>query len=422
MQGMLSSILAFIIIFGSLVLFHELGHFVVAKMCHVLVLEFSIGMGPKLFQYHGRETTYTIRWFPIGGYVRLASKGDAPKLDKGQPVLLKLDDRKRAINIMENSDLNDGIPIVVTDSDLEDKLFIKGYENGDEKQEVTYKVNKDATVEAKDGTISRIAPKNMQFKNLKYWQQLLTNSAGPAMNILTGIIALFIFAFVSQGQPTNTLSYVKPNEPAYVAGIRKGDTITKINGRKINDFNDIAQNITFNQNKPAKITVVTKKGKIKHVTVTPKKIKKGKETLYLLGITAKLGDSFAKRWQFGVEQTKQSFATLFNALIDLFRSFSLNKLNGPVGIFTATKSVGTVAQTAGWQTYLTFFGMLAINLGICNLIPIPGLDGGKCLINLIEMITRKNLPEKYELVISFAGFVLLMLLMIVVTINDIFHL
>lgn len=422
MQGMLSSILAFIIIFGLLVLFHELGHFVIAKMCHVLVLEFSIGMGPKLFQYHSKETTYTIRWFPIGGYVRLASKSDAPELDKGQMVLLKLDSKKRVVKIMENGDLNDGIPIVITDSDLEDKLFVKGYENGDEEKEVLYKVNKDAIVETKDGTAMRIAPKDMQFKNLKHWQQLLTNIAGPAMNILTGIVALFIFAFASKGQPTNTLSYVKPDAPAYAAGIRKGDTITEINGHKIGDFNDIAQNIMLNKNKPAKITVVTEKGNTKHVTATPKKTKKGKETLYLLGITAKLGNSFAQRWQFGIEQTKQSFAALINAFADLFRSFSLNKLNGPVGIFTATKSVGTVAQTAGWQTYLTFFGLLAINLGICNLIPIPGLDGDKCLINIIEMIARRSLPEKYELVISFAGFAMLMLLMIAITINDIFHL
>ena len=94
----MKGILIFLVVFGILVFVHEFGHFIVAKKCGILVREFSIGMGPKLFQKMRAKTTYTIRWLPLGGYVRLAGPDDAAKIDPGTTVVLQLDkDRKSVV-------------------------------------------------------------------------------------------------------------------------------------------------------------------------------------------------------------------------------------------------------------------------------------------------------------------------------------
>ena len=110
--------------------------------------EFSIGMGPKLFQIRRNPTTYTIRWLPLGGYVRLAGSDDESKLDPGMTVVLQLNDKNEVIRIdASESDIPiEGIPVQVTKADLVDDLIIEGYENGDENDPVTYHVNHDATI------------------------------------------------------------------------------------------------------------------------------------------------------------------------------------------------------------------------------------------------------------------------------------
>ena len=95
----MKGILIFLVVFGLLVFVHEFGHFIVAKKCGILVREFSIGMGPKLFQVRRNPTTYTIRWLPLGGYVRLASKDDETELSPGMNVVLQLNDQNKVVKI-----------------------------------------------------------------------------------------------------------------------------------------------------------------------------------------------------------------------------------------------------------------------------------------------------------------------------------
>ncbi len=101
----------------------------------------------------------------------------------------------------------------------------------------------------------------------------------------------------------------------------------------------------------------------------------------------------------------------------MFRHFSLNKLSGPVGIYSQTVQVSNM----GFTYLLAFLAMISINLGIVNLIPIPGLDGGKLLLNLIQLIIRKPIPEDKEAIIDVIGFVILLLLIVAVTGNDIYR-
>ena len=147
---------AAIFVFLLVILLHELGHFIVAKLVGVKVNEFSIGMGPKIWWRRKNGTTYTIRSLPLGGYVRLAGADDEDQdeLKPGTPLTIQLNDQDKviSINASDKTTLFQGIPFQLVACDLDDGLWIKGYVNGDEDQLKVYSVDHDAMIIERDGT------------------------------------------------------------------------------------------------------------------------------------------------------------------------------------------------------------------------------------------------------------------------------
>ena len=185
---MIVTIITFILVFGILVLVHEYGHYYFAKRAGILVREFSIGMGPKIWWARKNGTTYTVRLLPVGGYVRLAGSDDEDEdeLRPGTPVTLQLnqDDQVVTINASSKATLFQGIPMQLVASDLVDGLWVKGYVNGDESELKTYPVNHDATVVEHDGTVVQIAPRDVQFRSASLPARMMTNFAGPMNNFI----------------------------------------------------------------------------------------------------------------------------------------------------------------------------------------------------------------------------------------------
>lgn len=414
----MKGILIFIVVFGILVFVHEFGHFIVAKKCGILVREFSIGMGPKLFQIRRNPTTYTIRWLPLGGYVRLASKDDDTSLVPGMRVVLQLNDQNEVIKIdASESDVPiEGIPLQVTKVDLVDALLITGYENGDEEKLVTYHVNHGATVIDKSKTELIIAPRDTQFQEANVWQKLATNIAGPLMNIILGFVVFLIWTFTIPGPATTKVADVSNNSPAAMAHIEAGSKILAVNGQKTNTFEQISAKIDQSRGKELNITLI-KNNKQKIVKVVPKAIKIQGQTVYQIGIRAQSDDRAVSKFKRGWDTAVSTTGMIFNAVGGLFKHFSLNKLSGPVGIYSQTSQVSQM----GFTYILAFLAMISINLGIVNLIPIPGLDGGKFLLNIIEIIRGKPISENHEAMVELIGFGLLLVLIIAVTGNDIYR-
>ena len=414
----MKGILIFLIVFGLLVFVHEFGHFIVAKKSGILVREFSIGMGPKLFQIRRNPTTYTIRWLPLGGYVRLAGSDDESKLDPGMTVILKLDDQDEVVRIdASESDMPiEGIPVQVTKADLVDNLVIEGYENGDENKPVTYHVNHDATIIEKNGTELIIAPRDTQFNEAKVWQKLATNFAGPFMNILLGFVVFLIWTFTVPGPATTTIQSTTNGSPAQIAKIEPGDRIVAVNGQKINSFEQVTEKVNQSKGKSLKFEL-SKDGSTKTVIVKPKAHRIQKQKIYQIGIVAKSNENAGVKLKRGWDTAVSTTGLIFNAVGNLFRHFSLNKLSGPVGIYSQTSQVSQM----GFTYVLAFLAMISINLGIVNLIPIPGLDGGKLLLNLIELVRGKPISEEHEAIVELIGFGLLLVLIIAVTGNDIYR-
>ena len=380
--------------------------------------EFSIGMGPKLFQIRRNPTTYTIRWLPLGGYVRLAGSDDESKLDPGMTVILQLNDQDEVVRIdASESDMPiEGIPVQVTKADLVDNLVIEGYENGDENKPVTYHVNHDATIIEKNGTELIIAPRDTQFNEAKVWQKLATNFAGPFMNILLGFVVFLIWTFTVPGPATTTIQSTTNGSPAQVAKIEPGDRIVAVNGQKINSFEQVTEKVNQSKGKSLKFEL-SKDGSTKTVMVKPKAHRIQKQKIYQIGIVAKSNENAGVKLKRGWDTAVSTTGLIFNAVGNLFRHFSLNKLSGPVGIYSQTSQVSQM----GFTYVLAFLAMISINLGIVNLIPIPGLDGGKLLLNLIELVRGKPISEEHEAIVELIGFGLLLVLIIAVTGNDIYR-
>ena len=415
------TIITFLIVFGVLVIVHEFGHFFFAKRSGILVREFSIGMGPKLIAHMGKDgTTYTLRLLPIGGYVRMAGLEDEEtELSPGMPLSVELTPKNEVqrINVSKKVQLPNSIPMELISADLVDDLVIKGYVNGDESQEMTYKVQHDATVIEENGTEVRIAPRDVQFQSAKLGSRILTNFAGPMNNFILTVVLFIALAFLQGGVAvynTNQIGEVQENSPAATAGLEDNDTILAVDGKKISSWDDLTNTVT---KKPGKeLTVLIEQdGKEKTVQMTPKTVKSNCEKVGQIGVGPYMKTGFGDKVIGGLTQSWDMVKRIFSALGSLFTGFSLDKLGGPVMMY----QMSAEASRAGIKTVIYLMALLSVNLGIVNLLPIPAFDGGKILLNLIEGIRGKPLDPDKEGMITMIGFGFIMLLMILVTWNDI---
>ncbi|GAA3024102.1 RIP metalloprotease RseP [Tetragenococcus solitarius] len=414
------TLITFLIVFSVVVVIHEFGHFYFAKKSGILVREFSIGMGPKLFSHQAKDgTTYTIRAIPMGGYVRMAGYEEEEELKAGMPVSLQINENDEVvkINTSKKVQLDNAIPLEVTKYDLTDALEITGFINGDEQKVRTYPVKHDAEVIEEDGTQLRIAPRDVQFQSAKLWQRMLTNFAGPMNNFLLTIVLFIAIVFLQGGVPnedSTVLGEVDPNGAAAAAGLKSGDEIVSIDQENVSSWPELQQEI---QQKPEKETTleVKRKDQVLSVDVTPEGVKSQNQEVGQLGVQASLETGFWDKVVGGVKESWDTFVQILVALKSLITNFSLDQLGGPVAIFEMSNQ----AAQQGAMTVLLLTAMISVNLGIVNLLPIPGLDGGKLLLNIVEAVRGKPISEEKEGIITLVGFGLLMLLMVLVTWNDI---
>lgn len=413
-------ILTFILVFGIIVVVHEFGHFYFAKKSGILVREFAIGMGPKIFAHIGKDgTAYTIRILPLGGYVRMAGWGDdTTEIKTGTPVSLTLteDGKVKRINLSGKKLDQTALPMQVTQFDFEDKLFIRGLVLEEEK---TFAVDHDATVVEADGTEVRIAPLDVQYQNATIWGKLITNFAGPMNNFILGVLVFWILIFMQGGVrdvDTNQF-HIMPQGDLAKVGVPETAQITKIGSHEVSNWESLIQAVeseTKDKTAPTLDVTISEKGSDKQVTVTPEE----SQGRYLLGVQPGIKSDFLSMFVGGFTTAADSALRILSALKNLIFQPDLNKLGGPVAIFKASSD----AAKNGIENVLYFLAMISINIGIFNLIPIPALDGGKIVLNILEAIRRKPLKQEIETYVTLAGVVIMVVLMIAVTWNDIMRL
>ncbi|BCA85548.1 zinc metalloprotease [Enterococcus saigonensis] len=417
----MKTLITFIIVFSVIVIIHEFGHYFFAKRAGILVREFAIGMGPKIWGHQGKDgTTFTLRALPIGGYVRMAGNGeDEVELAPGMPIGLVLNEAGKVtqINTSSKVQLVNAFPFELAAFDLEDKLYVSGYQNGDESQLVTYDVLHNATIIESDGVEVRIAPRDVQFQSAKLWQRMLTNFAGPMNNFLLAIILFVIITFIQGGVAitnTNKLGIISENSPAQTAKLKEGDAIQSIDGQKISSWDDLTTAITGSEKSVLNFTV--KRGNETFTTqVKPQKEKVEGQEVVRIGVQVPMDTSFLGKLTGGIKQAANSSVQLLHALGNLIAKPDINKLGGPVAMF----QMSSQAAKQGPLTVMVLMAVISMNLGVMNLLPIPALDGGKIVLNIIEGLRGKPLSQEKEGILTLIGFGFLLLLMVLVTWNDI---
>ena len=336
-----------ILILGIIVFIHEFGHFLFAKKAGIYVYEFSLGMGPRIFKFNRKndETEYSLRLFPIGGFVRMA--GEEVELDEEIPV----------------------------DKRMQSKTWI---------------------------------------------QRFLTVIAGIMFNFILAIVVFFIVGLLNGASQNKTyISFVSDGVNSDLVNV--GDKIIGINGKRVVFTDVFVLEVQLSNGKPLNLRIRDVNGNEKDVVLNPIEVTENGETSYKYGIG--LGDDVKTGVFASIKYAFVKFISLIVqmvlVIVNLFTGkLGLSSLSGPVGIFNV---VGESAK-AGFVDLIYLLGFISLNVGFMNILPIPALDGGRILFLIIEKIKGSKVDVKVENTIHTIGFALLMLLMLVITFNDIIKL
>ncbi len=414
----MNTVIAFIIIFGALVFFHELGHLIFAKRAGILCREFAIGFGPKILSFKRDETVYTIRLLPLGGFVRMA--GEDPEMIDVKPgqvigLLFNNDEKVEKVIINNKEQYPDARVIEVEHADLEHEMVIKGYESEDEERLHTFRVAEESYFIV-DGDEVQIAPYSRQFASKTLGQRAMAIFAGPLMNFVLAFV-IFVVLGISQGYAVDkpVLGELTKDGAAIEAGLKQGDEVQAIDGAAVSTWQDVVE--VIRKHPEQEITFTVNRGdETREIEVTPDSREMGEEKIGLIGVYAPVEKSVIGSITNGATETATWMKEIVTGLGKLVTGqFSLDMLSGPVGIYAATDQV---AQS-GIYYLMKWAAVLSINLGIVNLLPIPALDGGRLVFFAVEAVRGKPIDRQKEGVVHCIGFALLMLLMLVVTWNDI---
>lgn len=271
------------------------------------------------------------------------------------------------------------------------------------------------------------------FGNATKLKKFIILFAGAFMNFLLAIVIFVSIAFFSSNA-TTTIKSVDESLPAYSAGIKAGDEIYKINGKRIRIFQDITFSLFRNGDKPLDIIIKRNGEKIK-INVMPEL----KNNTYLIGITPEVKSAFLGDKIEGIKKAT-FFDTLYNGywnmiftikativgVVELFTGkANLNEVVGPIGLVPEINKTYQEASKFGLAsvilTMLNLTALFSANIGVMNLLPLPALDGGRILFLLIEIIRGKPIPEEKEGMIHFIGFIILLGFGILVAFKDILN-
>ncbi|EGL83722.1 membrane-associated zinc metalloprotease [Caldalkalibacillus thermarum TA2.A1] len=415
----MQTVISIILVIGVIIFVHELGHLIVAKRAGILCREFAIGFGPKLFSFRKGETLYTIRLLPLGGYVRMAGEDpEMVQIKTGHDVGLQFNAEGKVTKIILNrkKKLSHTETLNVQRIDLEHDLFIEGYNA--EEELVRYEVDREAVL-VYDNQEMLIAPYDRQFGSKTLGQRAATIFAGPLANFILAFV-LFTGLALSFGVPSEEpiIGDVLPGSVAEEAGLEQGDRILAINQKAMDSWDELVRTIMHNPGREL-VFVVERNNEEFELTITPAvrehELESG-EQIGFIGVHQHVEHSVLGAFVYGFNYMVELSTLIFKVIGMLFTgAVGLDALAGPVGIFDFT---GQAAQ-AGLPILLRWTAALSVNLAILNLLPIPALDGGRLLFLALEAVRGRPIDPQKEGLAHFIGFALLMLLILVVTWNDI---
>lgn len=426
----MTTTISFIIVLGILVTAHELGHFLVAKVLGIGVERFSIGFPPKMFGFTRGETEYCVSWIPLGGYVKLKGEGpdevvedpDDPSLFSSRPP------HQRAGVILAGPLMNLILAFIVMPL-----VFIVGM------AVPAYLDNAPVAGWVEPGSPADnvgIVPGDLilgvEGEETATWEQFFEKASqagekkfevqvrGPAgVRSVTLDLAQAEDGRVGLQPPMEpTIGGLSPGYPAQKAGVEKGDRVLSLGQIPVNHWSEMARIIHASAGKALTLKVLRGEEELS-LSVTP--VLDEKTGRGLMGISP-MSQNVIRRFgpveavAKGFERNMEILAMTFSFIWDLVSGqSSIKNLGGPIMIFQVTGE----AARAGLAQFLAFMAFLSLQLGVLNLFPIPVLDGGHLVFLTAEGILRRPLELRTREIAQKVGFLLLILLIIVISYNDI---
>ena len=434
MHNIITTLLAVTLVLGVLILIHEFGHFITAKLFGVRVEVFSIGFGKRLFGWRKGDTDYRISALPLGGYVKMT--GENPmEARTGDPAEFLSHPRwQRFIIAAAGPAMNIFLAIALLTG-----VFMVRYEHPyflDQPAVVGWVLENSAAAKAGFEAGDRIVRiGNTQSPTWEDVEAKIMLNPGQQLNVAIqrgNQILDKIIVPDKQGpeeygtlggwvpQEPNIVTDLEPSMPAAKAGMKVGDEVVAVNGAAMHSMRALIHYLQQNQGKPLDVTVV-RGGQEVHLNMTPVLSTNGRgEPQWRMGFVSnpvhvdKLG--FAAAVSKSVEQNKRYSVLILELVRKLAaRKVSMKQIDGPIGIARASGE----AARQGWMPLLALMAAISLNLGIFNLFPIPIMDGGVILLLAIESVMRRDISMRIKERIYQAAFVFLILFAVVVIYNDI---
>lgn len=257
------------------------------------------------------------------------------------------------------------------------------------------------------------------LENKTYLQRFFVLIMGIVFNFILAVILLFINGLIYGSPVTDPyIGKVLENSPAYEAGLQTDDLVLSINGKNVKSFDDVLLETKFTSEDTYEFIVLRDKKEVK-VDIKPNitKDEEGKEIReFGFGTSVKKEKGFVNALKYGVISTYKNSISVFKILGKLVTGkIGADNLSGPIGVFSVIDNV----KSSGLESLIYLTAYLSINVAIINFIPIPVFDGGRILLLLIEKIKGKKLNPKIENTLNNIGTILLLMLMVYVTLNDI---
>lgn len=452
----LTTIVSFIIILLVLILVHEFGHFISAKIFKIKVEEFGIFLPPRIAGFKRGETIYSINALPLGGFVKLAGEEDPDELTKkgeqkefkksentdGQREVRVTTDRigkqskfgyySRAILWLPASRTEGTSPKKVGRyfNPLDPFIWDKNYHivpTDVDDEDIASGVPTQVSATSRNHSGHHLKPESGTLAGKSIPVRLITLGAGSLMNLLLPFLLLSLaFIFPHQAVASDIFKdngevivvQIAPSSPALEAGIEVNDTILSVNGEQILNVDDYERLIGENLGKEITIAIKHSDATTAEVVLTPRTQSPEGEGATGVAITTVITKSYPF-WQAitrGVSLYWDILVSLKDGIVQSIKGTIPFDVTGPVGI---AQVVGKVART-GISNLLILTSLISINLGIVNIFPIPALDGGRIVFVLLEWVRRgKRVSPKTEQLVHSIGMALLLALILLITYRDI---
>lgn len=450
-MSLIHTIVAFIVALGLLILFHELGHYLVARWCGVRVLRFSVGFGRPLVVVRGRgpdRTEWVLAALPLGGYVKMLDEREAPVApDEVHRAFNRQNVWKRMAIVIGGPLANFLLAVIVYAG-----LFMYGVSEPRPILGEPAAGTAAATAGVRDGDVVQ----SLNGAPVKSWQDLRWALLDIAVARSTAVLEVIdarnrletrrvdlsgadldnmeqdplgkLGLRLHRPRAPAIIGRLDPNGVATAGGLRSGDRVIAIDGAPIETFDDVVRIVVANPGKPLAFDIERTDGARDRLTLAPRSIDREGQTIGRIGAgpwvdperlkallveerygpLSALGMGVAKTWEMSVFSLKMLWKMLLGDI-------SWRNLSGPV---TIADYAGQSASL-GILPYLTFIALVSISLGVLNLLPIPVLDGGHLLYYMVEVLMGRPLSDRVIDASQRVGFAILIGLMAFAFYNDI---